>query len=61
MAKFNNVLETISRTPLIRLNNVTRDIKSEIYVKVEFFNPGGSVKDRIALTMIEAAEREGLL
>lgn len=61
MAKFNNVLETIGRTPLIRLNNISRDIKSEIYVKVEFFNPGGSVKDRIALTMIEAAEREGLL
>src|SRR4030042_623976 len=61
MARFNNVLEAIGRTALIRLNNVTRDIKSEIYVKVEYFNPGGSVKDRIALTMIEAAEHEGLL
>lgn len=62
MAKeFNNVLETIGRTPLIKLNNITRDIKSLIYVKVEFFNPGGSVKDRIGLAMIEAAEKDGLL
>ena len=61
MARFNNVLETIGRTPLIRLNSVTRDIKSEIYAKVEYFNPGGSVKDRIGLAMIEAAESEGLL
>jgi len=61
MARFNNVLETIGRTALIRLNNITREIKSEIYVKVEYFNPGGSVKDRIGLAMIEAAECEGLL
>lgn len=61
MARFNNVLETIGRTPLIRLNNITRDIKSTLYVKVEYFNPGGSVKDRIGLAMVEAAEREGLL
>ncbi len=61
MARFNNVLETIGRTPLIRLNSITRDIKSTIHVKVEYFNPGGSVKDRIGLAMIEAAEREGLL
>jgi len=61
MVKFNNVLEAIGRTPLIKLNKIARDVKSEIYVKVEFFNPGGSVKDRIGLTMIEAAERQGLL
>jgi len=59
--EFNNVLETIGKTPLIRLNKITRDIKSTIYVKVESFNPGGSVKDRIALAMIEDAERKGLL
>lgn len=61
MAQFNNVLEAIGHTPLIKLNNVTKGIKSSIYVKVEFLNPGGSVKDRIGLTMIEAAEREGRL
>ncbi|MCL5985380.1 MAG: cystathionine beta-synthase [Actinobacteria bacterium] len=59
--EFNNVLETIGRTPLIRLNSIAREVKSMLYAKVEFFNPGGSVKDRIGMTMIEAAEREGLL
>jgi cystathionine beta-synthase len=61
MAVYNNVLEAIGRTPLIRLNNIARDTKSKIYAKVEFFNPGGSVKDRIGLAMIEAAERDGSL
>jgi len=61
MAQFNNILEAIGRTPLVKLNNITKNIKSEIYVKAEFLNPGGSVKDRIGLTMIEAAEREGKL
>ncbi len=61
MAQFNNVLEAIGRTPLIKLSNITKNIKSEIYVKAEFLNPGGSVKDRIGLKMIEAAEREGKL
>lgn len=59
--EFNNVLETIGRTPLIRLNNIVREVKSTLYAKVEFFNPGGSVKDRIGMAMIEAAERDGLL
>ena len=61
MAQFNNVLEAIGRTPLIRLNSIAKSIKSTIYVKAEFLNPGGSVKDRIGLKMIEAAEREGKL
>ena len=61
MAQFNNILEAIGRTPLVKLNNITKNIKSEIHVKGEFLNPGGSVKDRIGLTMIEAAEREGKL
>ena len=61
MTQFNNVLEAIGHTPLIKLNKVTKGIKSSIYVKVEFLNPGGSVKDRIGLKMIEAAEREGRL
>ncbi|MGH7529754.1 MAG: pyridoxal-phosphate dependent enzyme [Gemmatimonadales bacterium] len=56
-----NVLETIGWTPLIRLNRVTRGVRTPVYAKAEFFNPGGSVKDRIGLAMIEAAEREGRL
>jgi cystathionine beta-synthase len=59
--EFNSILELIGKTPLIKLNKITKDIKSKIYVKAEFLNPGGSVKDRIGLKMIEAAEREGIL
>lgn len=58
---YNNVLETIGWTPLIRLNSVTRGIRTPVYAKAEFFNPGGSIKDRIAMPMIERAEREGRL
>jgi cystathionine beta-synthase len=58
---FANVLETVGWTPLIRLNRVTDGARSPVLAKVEFFNPGGSVKDRIGLAMIEAAEREGRL
>ncbi len=61
MATYNNILEAIGRTPLIKLNRVTQDIESTIYAKVEYLNPGGSTKDRIGLTMIEAAEKQGLL
>ena len=56
-----DVLETIGWTPLIRLNKVTRGLRTPVYAKAEFFNPGGSVKDRIGVAMIEAAEREGRL
>ena len=56
-----NVLETIGWTPLVRLNAVTQGIRTPVYAKAEFFNPGGSVKDRIGVAMIEAAEREGRL
>lgn len=56
-----NILAGIGRTPLVKLNRITRDIESSIYVKPEFLNPGGSVKDRIGMAMIEAAERDGLL
>jgi cystathionine beta-synthase len=56
-----NVLETIGWTPLIRLNRVTHGVRTPVYAKAEFFNPGGSVKDRIGIAMIEAAEREGKL
>jgi cystathionine beta-synthase len=56
-----NVLETIGWTPLIRLNRVVDDARTPVWGKAEFFNPGGSLKDRIGLGMIEAAEREGRL
>lgn len=56
-----NVLELIGTTPLIRLNKIVDRDSADILAKVEFFNPGGSVKDRIALAMIEDAEKRGLL
>src|ERR671938_1038351 len=55
------ILDAIGDTPLVRLHKVARGIRPELLAKVEFLNPGGSVKDRIGLGMIEAAEREGLL
>ncbi len=61
MTTHNNILQAIGKTPLIKLNRITQDISSQIYAKVEYLNPGGSAKDRIALAMIEAAEKEGLL
>lgn len=56
-----SILDLIGNTPLVKLNRVNDDQSATIYLKLEFFNPGGSVKDRIALSMIEAAEQEGLL
>ncbi len=58
---YNNILELIGNTPIVRINNLRPKGSVEIYVKLEKFNPAGSVKDRIALYMIEAAEKEGLL
>jgi cystathionine beta-synthase len=58
---YDSVLDTIGWTPLIRLHRITRGIRTPIYGKAEFFNPGGSVKDRIGLPIIEAAERDGRL
>jgi len=56
-----NILTTIGRTPLVRINRLTAGLTAEIVAKLEFFNPGGSVKDRIALNMLETAERLGSL
>ena len=56
-----NIVETIGWTPLVRLNRVTHGLRTPVYAKAEFFNPGGSVKDRIGIAMIEAAERAGQL
>jgi cystathionine beta-synthase len=58
---YDNVLETIGWTPLIRLHRVTQGIRTPVFGKAEIFNPGGSVKDRIGVAMIEAAERAGRL
>jgi cysteine synthase A len=60
MAKiFDNILETIGRTPLVRLNKIGRDLPGKILLKLEFFNPCASVKDRIGVSMIEALEKQG--
>ncbi len=56
-----NVLELIGNTPLVKLNSVTKGLKPLLLAKLEFMNPGGSVKDRIGITMVEAAEKAGLL
>ena len=59
--RFENVLEAIGNTPLIRVNRLAKGLKPRIYIKAEFMNPGGSVKDRIGVAMIDEAERKGLL
>src|ERR687884_141049 len=61
MQYVDNVVDLIGNTPLVRLRNVTSGISAMVLAKVEYLNPGGSVKDRIATRMIEAAEEEGLL
>lgn len=57
----NNVIELIGNTPLVKLNRLVREGMADVYAKMESFNPGGSVKDRICLSMIEDAERRGVL
>ncbi len=58
---YNNIIETVGRTPLVKLNKVTAGVDATILLKCEFFNPLGSVKDRIGMAMIEAAEKSGVL
>ncbi|EPH95504.1 cysteine synthase A [Enterococcus faecalis 13-SD-W-01] len=58
---YHSISELIGKTPIVKLNKLVPEDAAEVYVKLEFFNPGGSVKDRIALSMIEKAEREGKL
>lgn len=55
----NSILETIGNTPLIKLNNITKDLPCTVLAKVEYFNPGNSIKDRMAVKMLEVAEQEG--
>jgi len=58
---YNNIVETVGRTPLVRLNKVAAGIEAMVLLKCEFFNPLGSVKDRIGMAMIQAAEKQGIL
>ena len=58
---YNNIYELIGNTPIIKLNNLSKNQKADIFLKLEWYNPGGSVKDRIALNMITEAEKQGLL
>src|SRR3954463_15486914 len=58
---YNNIVETVGRTPLVKLNKVTAGLPATVLLKCEFFNPLGSVKDRIGMSMIEDAERRGVL
>lgn len=61
MKIYSDITKTIGRTPLVQMRKVGKDLKAEIYLKLEFFNPLGSVKDRIGLNMIQRAESRGLL
>src|SRR5450432_4679870 len=58
---YNNIIETVGHTPLVKLNKVTAGAGATIALKCEFFNPLGSVKDRIGMAMIEDAEKSGIL
>jgi cystathionine beta-synthase len=58
---YDNILEVIGDTPMVRINRITKDVKATVYAKIETFNPGNSIKDRMALKMIEDAEKAGLL
>src|SRR5690554_4756256 len=61
MKIYNNILETIGNTPLVKLNKITKDVEATVLAKVETTNPGNSVKDRMAVKMVEDAEKAGLL
>ncbi|MBM3229471.1 pyridoxal-phosphate dependent enzyme [Candidatus Parvarchaeota archaeon] len=58
---YGNILEAVGKTPLVRLNKIANGLSPEIFAKVEYLNPGGSVKDRIGLAMVEEAEQRGFL
>src|SRR5512147_1039229 len=56
-----NILELIGHTPILKLNKIAENLQGNIYAKLEFLNPGGSIKDRIGISMLEAAEAQGLI
>ena len=58
---YNSIIDTIGNTPMVRLNRLSKGIKGEVLVKVEYFNPGNSMKDRMAIKMVEDAEKAGIL
>jgi cystathionine beta-synthase len=58
---YNSIIDTIGNTPIVKLKNVTKGITGTVLAKVEYFNPGNSTKDRMALKMVEDAEKAGLL
>ena len=58
---YQNILETIGNTPIVKLNNLGKKLNANIYAKLEYFNPAGSIKDRLAVWLIEDAEKRGLL
>jgi cystathionine beta-synthase len=58
---FNNILEAIGNTPMVRINAIAREVKGTVYAKIETTNPGNSIKDRMAVRMIEDAEKRGAL
>jgi cystathionine beta-synthase len=57
----NNITELVGRTPIVRINKLIRPGAARVYAKLEFMNPGGSIKDRVGLSMIDAAEKKGLI
>ena len=61
MSYFNNLTESIGNTPMVILNNISKDLSCSVWAKYETFNPGNSVKDRIGLKMVLDAEKEGFL
>ncbi len=61
MEVYGSILELVGNTPIIRLNKISKDVSSTILVKMESLNPGGSVKDRVGISMLEDAEKKGLL
>ncbi len=58
---YDNILQVIGKTPVVRLNQIGKDLPVELYAKCEFLNPGGSIKDRIAVRMVEELEKTGRL
>ena len=56
-----SILDTVGETPLVRLSRIAANVKPQVVAKLESFNPGGSIKDRVAMRLVEAAERDGRL